>query len=278
MAGAMGMEIHEVCRLFPMMGLDGLKALAEDIRAHGLIEPIWTHEGKIIDGRHRHAICLELGITPRFVEWSGQCGSIVDFVVSQNLHRRHLDATQRACAAVEAKLLRTDEIRRQAEPKKSDSGKLGGRGRIKRVVNNGKSLSGTRDARKEVAESFGVSNGYVASAEQIQQRSPETFEAMKAGRIKMPAARKKVGLASDGKSRHEAEGGGTKGPAVHLWDELLQDTGIIASGIQRHGIEQICRRWSLDQLRNGAEVAVEIIGIMEAIRDTFGRLIDERGG
>ena len=40
-------------------------ALVADIRDKGQLEPIWTHQGKIIDGRHRLQACQELGIAPR---------------------------------------------------------------------------------------------------------------------------------------------------------------------------------------------------------------------
>lgn len=74
-------------------------ALKADIAEHGLREPIWLHpDGSIIDGRNRHRACVELGITPDFEAWNGN-GSLVAFVVSLNLHRRHLTESQRAMVA-----------------------------------------------------------------------------------------------------------------------------------------------------------------------------------
>jgi ParB-like chromosome segregation protein Spo0J len=36
--------------------------LTKDIELHGLGEPVWTYEGKILDGRHRARACAELGV------------------------------------------------------------------------------------------------------------------------------------------------------------------------------------------------------------------------
>lgn len=92
------MEFHPVAELFPMMNADELEVLRLDIATNGLREDIWTHEGKIIDGRNRYKACLEIGTVPRFRAWDGQ-GSLVSFVVSLNLKRRHLTESQRAMVA-----------------------------------------------------------------------------------------------------------------------------------------------------------------------------------
>ena len=90
--------LHEVARLFPPMTQAEFEALKEDIGRHGLREPITTSEGEIVDGIHRDRACRELGIEPRYVEWSGE-GSLLDFAVGRNLHRRHLTESQRAMVA-----------------------------------------------------------------------------------------------------------------------------------------------------------------------------------
>lgn len=92
-------EFHEVADIFPMMGKDEFDALKTDIAAHGQREAIWLHpDGRIIDGRNRYRACMELGRAPVFRTWDGT-GSLVSFVVSLNLHRRHLTESQRAMVA-----------------------------------------------------------------------------------------------------------------------------------------------------------------------------------
>lgn len=76
-----------------MMGVIEIARLAEDIRENGQAEPIVTYEGKILDGRNRYQACLVAGIEPEFTEYEGTTPLI--FVVSHNLHRRHLNESQR---------------------------------------------------------------------------------------------------------------------------------------------------------------------------------------
>ena len=92
-------EFHEVANIFPLMQGDEFDALKADIAANGLREPVWLHsDGRIIDGRNRYRACRDLGVEPMYRTWDGG-GSLVSFVVSLNLHRRHLTESQRAMIA-----------------------------------------------------------------------------------------------------------------------------------------------------------------------------------
>ena len=94
------MNFHEVANMFPMMSKEEFDSLCRDIAKNGLQESIWTHENKIIDGRNRYNACLEVGINPEYREWDGD-GSLVTFVMSLNLHRRHMTGGQKAAIATE---------------------------------------------------------------------------------------------------------------------------------------------------------------------------------
>jgi len=94
------LEFHPVAEIFPLMADAELEALAADIGENGLREPVWLHsDGRLIDGRNRYLACQKAGVTPATREWDGDEGQLVSFIVSLNLHRRHLNESQRAVVA-----------------------------------------------------------------------------------------------------------------------------------------------------------------------------------
>lgn len=108
--------MNTTCQTLLITG-EEFEELKRDIQANGLLEPIWLHpdDGTIIDGRNRHRACCALGIQPTFRTWNGK-GSLVAFVVSLNLRRRHLTSSQKAVVAVDILPLLEQEAReRQRE-------------------------------------------------------------------------------------------------------------------------------------------------------------------
>lgn len=93
-------ELHPLCVLFPRMVGAEFDALREDIRANGLRTPIVLHDGMILDGGNRYRACIEAGVVPEFVEFAG--GNLASFVLSANLHRRHMSAGQQAAIVASA--------------------------------------------------------------------------------------------------------------------------------------------------------------------------------
>ncbi len=69
----------------------------EDIRKRGVREPILLHEdGRILDGRNRYNASIEAEQTFGTETFDGTDDAAVDEVLSLNLHRRHLNESQRA--------------------------------------------------------------------------------------------------------------------------------------------------------------------------------------
>ncbi|MCA8922438.1 MAG: hypothetical protein KDD82_11550 [Planctomycetes bacterium] len=107
------LEAHEIATLFPTMSTVDLDHLRASLGDQGLLEEILLFEGKILDGRHRYATCLELGVEPRFREFEGTAQDAFAYSVALNLSRRHLTTVQRAAAGAglkefQAKLLSGD--------------------------------------------------------------------------------------------------------------------------------------------------------------------------
>jgi ParB-like chromosome segregation protein Spo0J len=91
-------DFHELANLLPMIGTEAFAKLRTDIEKYGLLEPITLWDGKILDGRNREKACRELGIEPKYVEYTGN--DPVGFVLSKNAHRRHLTPSQLGMLAV----------------------------------------------------------------------------------------------------------------------------------------------------------------------------------
>jgi hypothetical protein len=109
-------ENHAAADLFPMMTPPELKDLADDIQANGLLEPIVLLGGKVLDGRNRLAACEVAGVEPRFETWSGS--SPTAYVLSKNLHRRHLSVSQLGVIGMKA----TPMFREEAKERQSLAG------------------------------------------------------------------------------------------------------------------------------------------------------------
>ncbi len=131
-------ETHPAADVFPLMEGEAFNQLAEDIGANGLSEPIvrWWVEPEarvaalayaharekygdeashgdgfpeapedhdppwhfqILDGRNRLRACAVMGVEPTWEDYLGD--DPLAFVLTHNLHRRHLDESQRAMVA-----------------------------------------------------------------------------------------------------------------------------------------------------------------------------------
>ena len=84
------LDVHPLAEKIPAMTSDEFVDLTSDIEANGLREPIWLYEGKILDGRHRYMACVKLNLKAETRLYEGD--NPLAFVISMNIHRRHLTA------------------------------------------------------------------------------------------------------------------------------------------------------------------------------------------
>jgi len=184
-------EYHEAANIFPMMEGDSFAEFVADIKQHGLKEGIELLDGKIIDGRNRHKACGEAGVKPRFK--TVDVDDPVAYVLSKNLHRRHLDKSQLGLAAGRAQKLR-EKYRTEAEQRmKSGKGPDGSGGRghksEKPSVNNSGGFQG--DSRDLIGAQFGVSGPTVDRGRKVAEKGvPELVQAVEQGKMSVTAAAK----------------------------------------------------------------------------------------
>lgn len=182
---------HPAAAIFPLMDGIELNALVDDIRSHGLFEPIVLLEGRVLDGRNRLRACEIAGVTPSFVEWRENGATPIEWVVSHNLHRRHLTTGQKAALALD--LLPALEAEARERLKTAGPGVRGGSPRPKSDEAIGRS-------DEKAAALVGVGRTAVATAKAIQRRDEtgEVVNAMRAGELNVAQAAREVGLEGAG--------------------------------------------------------------------------------
>jgi hypothetical protein len=176
---------HPICLLMPSADEDELQSLIDDIRAHGLLDPIVLFEQRILDGRNRAAACESAGLTPRYVEFEGTREEALMFVVSHNLKRRHLTKQAVADTLVDAEDFNLHyEL---GEPAASTD--------IKMSAQKPKTASS-----RELAKAAGgvVSREMINATRKVKEKAePELREAVKRGRIGVQDAAKVADLPPD---------------------------------------------------------------------------------
>jgi len=111
--------MHRLADVVPPMTGEEYAGLKADIKAHGLREPITLYEGKILDGKHRYRACRELGIPVKTRTLESLNGSPIEYIISENVKRRHLTTGQRAALALELRPLVERELAESESPRKS---------------------------------------------------------------------------------------------------------------------------------------------------------------
>jgi len=179
------MEIHEYAKLFPPMSEEEFNELVEDIRQNGQLEPIILYEGKILDGWNRYNACMKLGIKPKMVEYNGENLNPLNFVISKNIKRRHLTASQKAILALEIKpLLEKEAKKRQLSGlKQFQEGAV----TLKKEEREEKG-----EANEQAGKIIGVGRDYVYKAEKVKKEAPELVEKIMKGEMNLSEASKEI--------------------------------------------------------------------------------------
>lgn len=160
------MKQHPLSAAFPAMAADEYQALVDSVTNNGVINPITTYEGMVLDGWHRYSAANEVGVECPMVELDG-----VDpqaFVIAQNKDRRHIAQGQIALAVAAVY-----------------------RWKPRGANQHGASAPGADPAKTtaQLAEIAGVGERTMERAKTVEAKAtPKVKEAVKAGEISVKRA------------------------------------------------------------------------------------------
>jgi ParB-like chromosome segregation protein Spo0J len=173
-----------------MLADDELRALADDIRTHGLIESVWLYDDPergtvLLDGRNRVRACELAGVAVLTRTYIGD--DPISFSISQNVQRRHLTTGQKAAVAHDALPLFEAEAKRRSlanlRQNAPDCADLHSR--------DGDKPKAKRSADR-AAKSTGTSGRAVGQYKRIAEQAPELAERVKAGTMALDRAERVI--------------------------------------------------------------------------------------
>lgn len=178
---AHGLTLHPACELFPPMSDSEFAGLVESVKVDGFSQPVTITTGRqLIDGRHRLLAGWVNDLDPSFTVLDPV--DVVEWVVAENLQRRHLTEAQKVMVLVDRGGL-VERLRAEAKASQVSG------------LNNSSSLSADHDDKtngrtnERVAETTGVSN---ATAQRVLRAAdePDLAAAMRAGTMAAETAAK----------------------------------------------------------------------------------------
>lgn len=201
-------EVHPFADKFPLISGEEFDELVEDIKLRGQRQPIvLNHDGTVlIDGRNRYRACEAAGVPPLLERLGPEYDEtmILEYIVSINVERRHLDSGQRAFLALDFEAAFTKAAKAaQAEAGRASSA---ANSKLLNKAENTPPLPADRreaetpqpaERRKEAreresaqraAKAVGASGRSVQRAKAIQRDAPDLAEKVKSGAVALDAA------------------------------------------------------------------------------------------
>lgn len=183
--------IHPAADLFPIVEGDEFAELCSDIKERGLAQPItiWT-DGSLLDGRNRLLACYETHQEVVLDRYEGT--DPVQFSLSANLHRRHLNPGQRAVVALKVREL----LQPAAKERIADAGRSSAPGKpAEKASADLRDLSTSTEHRKstaEAAKATGASTRAVEQAARVEKLAPDLLPQVQAGTMALDKAHKEA--------------------------------------------------------------------------------------
>lgn len=172
-------EFHDAANIFPL-DEEHIAELAIDIQKNGQQVPIELIDGKIVDGRRRYLACQHAEIEPTFKTVSP--ADPISYVLSLNLHRRHLTPSQLSMVA--ARVREIYDAAAKERHKQNGGDRKSGKSAPENLPDAVKG-----DARDKAGAAVGVSGKSVDFATKVlKQGLPELAKAVDEGRMAISTA------------------------------------------------------------------------------------------
>lgn len=200
--------IHPAADLFPMVEGDELRELCSDIKERGLQQPIviWR-DGTVLDGRNRLMACYRTNQEVVLERYEGD--DPVQFSLSANLHRRHLNPGQRAVVALKVReLLQPAAKERQREAAaeaatarpRDEAGRLqasadlreASRSQVARPASPPPTQAEHRKSTAQAAKAVGASPRAVEQAARVAKVAPDLLPQVQAGTMALDKAHREA--------------------------------------------------------------------------------------
>jgi hypothetical protein len=181
--------VHPAANIFPLMQGDDFAALVDDVKANGLLEPVWlTAAGELLDGRNRARACAAANVPIATKVYTG--ADPIGFAVSLNMKRRHLTTGQKAAVAADLeKVYAAEGLRRMAA---GGAASAPGRPAEKGQADLPDLSDKAWQARDQAASVVGTSGRAVSRFKRVQETAPELAEKVRGGHVALDRAERIV--------------------------------------------------------------------------------------
>jgi 16S rRNA G966 N2-methylase RsmD len=179
--------VHPAAELFPLLGDDELRELADDVKAHGLHEAVWLYRDTgrgimLLDGRNRWRACEMAGAECRTRYYDGT--DPIAFSLSLNMKRRHLTAGQKAFTALEVeRLYAAEAAKRKAQAPGMPRGE-----RQSHVADLRHETRRERQSVEKAASATGASGRAVSQAKRVAEQAPDLADKVRSGQLAIDRA------------------------------------------------------------------------------------------
>lgn len=185
-------KVHPFADAFPLIQGDDFNELVADIKRQGLRTPVvLNHDGSVlIDGRNRLRACEAAGVDAVFEKLPERYtdAMVLDFIVSTNMARRHLNPGQRAMVALAYETAIAATVKRGRPLAAAPAVPEGGTTEKSPDLDSFPIDKNQHKSAARAAKATGASRSAVAQAKAVQRDAPDLAEQVRSGEIALDAA------------------------------------------------------------------------------------------